>query len=70
MRLCNLSNYALRSLLMTFNHTNRKNIYIANVDGLSKVQLIWCIETMPKLFPSPMSSVPPCPPHLQGSGSQ
>ena len=49
--LCQLSNYALRSILMNYNTINTKNVYVSRIDKMEKYQLITCIKSLSKLFP-------------------
>jgi len=50
MRLCQLSNYALRNILSNFNYANKRNIYIGNIEDMEKYKLIFYIKTIPNLF--------------------
>jgi hypothetical protein len=52
MYMCGLSNYALRSILSSYNSINKRNIYISNIDRMEKYQLIFHIKTISNLFPS------------------
>jgi|TARA_R110002020_G_scaffold50665_6_gene142862 hypothetical protein len=41
-----LSNYALRSILTTYNNVNRKNVYFGNIHRMPKYKLIYCIKIL------------------------